>query len=199
MVRLGIQKNDAFQVRQKFLHRFIEQVGHVVEVNTPALVQGDEQRLFRRADRFNRLPVMNRAFGKNRGLGRALRLVVVVLQRKQQRQIGVAVEGALVGANIHRAKAPDKTVVSQVELLPRFEDTFLGAAVHLRTQTIPHRIADWNQIPDARAGFGGQVGEWTQNIFLTDADHAIMQTIGVGFYEIRRGNGFFERRLGDLV
>ena len=142
---------------------------------------------------------MNRAFGENGGLGRPLRLVVVMLQRKQQRQIGVAVEGALVGAKIHRTKAPDKTVVNQVELLPRFDDPFLGAAVHLRPQAIPHRIPHRNQIPDARAGLGAQVGEGAQNIFLPDADHAVVQTIGVGFYEIGRGNGFFERRLGDLV
>ena len=171
----------------------------MVEVNATVLVQGDEQRLLRRADRFNRLAMMNRSFGENGGLGRPLRLVVVVLQRKQQRQIRVAVEGALVGAKIHRTKAPDKTVVSQIELLPRFDDTFLGAAVHLRPQTIPHRIPHRNQMPDARARLGGQVGEWAQNIFLADADHAIVQTVGVGFDEIGRGNGFFERRLGDLV
>ncbi len=171
----------------------------MVEVNATVLIQGDEQRLLRRGDRFNRLAMMNRAFGENGGLGRALRLVVVVLQRKQQRQIGVAVEGALVGANIHRTKASDKTVVSQVELLPRFDDVFLGAAVHLRTQTITHRIPHRNQMTDARAHLAGHVGERAQNIFLADTDHTVVETIGIWLDEIGRGNGFFERRLGDLV
>jgi len=43
---------------------------------------------------------MNRALRENRGLGRALRFVVVVLQREQQRQIGIAIESALIRAEI---------------------------------------------------------------------------------------------------
>src|SRR5208283_5774559 len=100
LVCLRVQKNDALQIRQKFRYRFVEQVGHVVEVNATVLVQGDEQRLLRRANRFNRLAMVNRSFGENGGLRRPLRLIVEVLQRKEQRQIRVAVEGPLVGAKI---------------------------------------------------------------------------------------------------
>jgi len=52
----------------------------VVEVNATVLIQGDEQRLLRRGDRFNRLAMMNRAFGENRGLGSPFRFVVVIFQ-----------------------------------------------------------------------------------------------------------------------
>ena len=33
LVRLWIQEDDALQVRQEFRHWFVEQVGHVVEIN----------------------------------------------------------------------------------------------------------------------------------------------------------------------
>ena len=131
LVCLRIEKDDALQVRQKLRHWFVEQVGHVVEVNAAVLVQGDEQRFLRGADRLDRLPVMNCALLEDGGLGRSLCFVVEVLQREQQGQIGIAVEGALIGAKIHRTKASHKTVVSLVESLPRFDNVFLGAAVHL--------------------------------------------------------------------
>ena len=71
---------------------------------------------------------MNRPLRENGGFGRALRLVVVVLQRKQQGQIGVAVESTLVGAKIERPKARREPVVSEVELLPSFDNPFFLAA-----------------------------------------------------------------------
>ena len=39
LVRLWIQEDDALQVGQKFLRRFVEQPGHVVEVHAAAFIQ----------------------------------------------------------------------------------------------------------------------------------------------------------------
>jgi len=105
LVRLRVQENNALQVRQKFLGGFANERGHVVEVHTAALVQRDQQRLLRFTDRFNRLAMMNRAFSKNRGLFCGLGFVVVVLQRQEQRQIGVAIEGALICSKIDWAES----------------------------------------------------------------------------------------------
>ena len=52
---------------------------------------------------------------------------------------------------------------------------------------------------DAGAHVTGHVGERAKNIFFADADHAIVETEGVGLYETGRGNGFFKCWLGDLV
>ena len=195
---MGIQKDDAFQIRQKFLNWFVKQIGHVVEVNAAALIQRDQQRLLWRANRLDRLPVMNRAFSKNCGLGRPFGFVVVIFQREQQRQIRVAVEGALVCPEIYRAEPSRKTVVSQIELLPGFDDVLLGAAVHLRTQAITHRIAHRNQMPDARPHLSRQIRHRSQNIFFTDAHHALVQTVSIWLNEIGRGDGLFDTRFRQL-
>ena len=52
---------------------------------------------------------------------------------------------------------------------------------------------------DSRARLAGQVGERAKDIFLPDANHAVVKTVGIGLDEIRRGDGLFERRLGDLL
>ncbi len=49
-----------------------------------------------------------------RGNGRDFGFVVVMLQREQQRQVGVAVEGTLVSAGSDWAKAPDEPVVGEI-------------------------------------------------------------------------------------
>ena len=61
LVRLRVQKDESLQVGQILRHWLVEQIGHVVEVNTTVLIQGDEQSLLGRADGLDRLPVMNRA------------------------------------------------------------------------------------------------------------------------------------------
>ena len=78
--------------------------------------------------------------------------VVVVLQRQQQRQIRVAVEGALVGAEIERAEPGDEPVVGDVELLARFDDAFFRAAVDLGAQAIAHGVAHLDQAANPASG-----------------------------------------------
>jgi len=140
LARLWIEEDDSFQVGQEFVGWLVEQPAHVVEVNATLFVQGNQKCFFRLGDGFNRLAMMNRPFGEDGGLGRPLCFVVVVLQRKEQRQIRVTVEGALVGAEIQRAEPGGEPVVSDVELLARFDDAFYRAAVHLGAQAVAHRV-----------------------------------------------------------
>jgi len=74
---------------------------------------------------------MNRPLAENRGLGCPLSFVVVVLQRKQQWQIGIAVEGALVRAEIDWPEAANKAVVGVIELPSCFHHLLLVASVEL--------------------------------------------------------------------
>jgi len=91
---------------------------------------------------------MNRALRENRGLGRTLRFVVLMLQREQQRQIGITIKGPLIRTKIDRTETPDKTVVGVVELMAGVEDMFLAAAVELGTPAIAHRN---HRLTDAEA------------------------------------------------
>ncbi|HWN97184.1 MAG TPA: hypothetical protein VNT99_19290 [Methylomirabilota bacterium] len=142
---------------------------------------------------------MNRAFPENRGLLRGLGFVVVVLQRQKQRQIRITIERALICAKGDRSETRRETIVGEIQLEARLGNLFLRTAVELGAQTGTNCVTDLNQPANPRAGFGGQIVQRTENIFLSDAHHAVMGAVSVGFDVIGCRNGLIERWLGDLV
>ena len=133
---------------------------------------------------------MDRPLGEDGRLGRPFGFVVVVLQRKQQRQIRVAVEGALIGAEIQRAKPRGKPVVSDVELLARFDNMFFGLPSTWERRQSRTASRTWI-MPRIRERFRTANHSADAGRFLPDTDHAIVQAIGVRFDEI--GRGWFPR------
>src|SRR6266571_1198576 len=117
---------------------------------------------------------MNRPLGEDRGLGCSLRFVVVVLQRQQQRQVWIAVKGALIGTKIDRAETGDEPIVSEVELSSRLDHLFITASVELRTQTRANRVPNLNQTANPRTCLAGQICETSQDVFLADADDSVV-------------------------
>ena len=71
---------------------------------------------FGRLRRTRVLRLLDGALAEDRRLLGALRLVVVVLQRAEQRVVRVAAKGAAIGALIDRAEPRDEDVVLQVQL-----------------------------------------------------------------------------------
>src|SRR6266516_8182736 len=111
---------------------------------------------------------MNRAFPKDCGFGCSAGLVVVILQRQKQRQIRIAVEGSLVGAQVDGAEPRNKTVVSKIQLKTCVSNLFVGAVVNLGTKAGTHRVADLDQTANPRSGFGRPTGELTQDVVFSD-------------------------------
>ncbi|MGH8023918.1 MAG: hypothetical protein ACRED1_10075, partial [Limisphaerales bacterium] len=72
MFVFGVEKNHSFQVGQYFFDWFIEQAGHVAEVNAALFIQRDEQCFLGRAGGFNGVLVMDGPFAEDGGLGRNL-------------------------------------------------------------------------------------------------------------------------------
>ena len=102
LLGLRVEKNHSPQIRQKVLCRTGQQSGHVFQIHPAFFIQRNEQRLFGRANRFNRLFVMDGAFAEDGGFDRHFGFLVVMFQREQQRQIRVAmkrplIDGALMG------------------------------------------------------------------------------------------------------
>ena len=75
------------------------------------------------------------------------------------------------------------------ELLPRFDNAFLQAAINLGAQTIPHGVTHLNHAANPGTGFGRKIIQRTQDVFLTDADDSLVETECVWFDVIRGGNG----------
>src|SRR5207248_6558774 len=115
-------------------------------------------------DGLHRLPAMNRGFPKDGGFGGGAGLVVVILERQKQRQIRIAVERSLVGAQVDGAEPGNKTVVSKIQLKTSVSNLFLGAVVNLGTKAGTHRFADLHQTANPRSGFGRPTGEMKHDI-----------------------------------
>ena len=65
---------------------------------------------------------LNGAFSKDRGLRRAFRVVVVILERTEKRQVRIAAEGATVWAVVDRTEPGDEMIVEGIKLAPCFND-----------------------------------------------------------------------------
>ena len=96
----------------------MEQTGQVVQVHAAPFVQGDEQGFLREIDDCQWPLLLNGPFPEDGGLGRAPGFLVVVLQGQQQRLVGIAPEGARIGALGNRSKPADKIVVRLIEHFP---------------------------------------------------------------------------------
>src|ERR1017187_7150419 len=93
----------------------MEQMGEVVQVHAAAFVQRDEQGFLGRADLGNSPFSLDGALAEDRGLGRAPRFLIVVFQRQQERQVGVAAKSRRVGAFGNRSQAGDEAVVGLID------------------------------------------------------------------------------------
>jgi len=71
--------------------------------------------------------------------------------------------------------------------------------VHLVNGDTPHCVPHRNQMTDSRGRLAGQVSQRTENIILSDANHALVKTVGIRLDEIRRGNGLLKSWLCDLL
>ncbi len=71
-----------------------------------------------------------------------------MLQRQEQREIGIAVEGVLIDAGVDGTETGNKAVIGQIQLLPGFDNLALAAAVELRAETDPDGVTHFNQPPN---------------------------------------------------
>lgn len=95
---------------------------------------------------------------ENGGLGRAVRMRVVVLEREQKRLIGVAGEGFDVLPRRERPVPSDTGIVGPVELLPRLDDAVFGGILELRAKHSPDGFAHRQHRADSPYNGRRQVG-----------------------------------------
>ena len=169
----------------------------MVEVGPPFLVQTDEQRFFGGADRFDRLFVLNGAFAKDGGLGRPFSLLIVMLQRQEQRKVGVAVKGALIGGGGDGAVAGDEPVIGPIQLLAGFQNPFLTRARELCAQTLSHGVADPNQPVNPAAPLRWHVRQLAHHVAVANAEVTVDEGVSVGLYVTGRGDRLLRQWRGD--
>ncbi len=139
----------------------VQQLGDMVDVNVPAVVQHNGERICRRCDG-RRGRRRDHAFGKDRTGFRRVRLQIIVLDRGDQPAIGVITEGRQVwlamslldlaslgillnrdDGVIDRSKIPHEARPGDTQ--PHLQIT-PGPICFLRLQHLAHRIADGDQL-----------------------------------------------------
>ena len=184
-IGLGIEKDGSLEFGQEIRHGPVQQLADVVHIDPATFVQADQQRVLRRIDRLGRTLLLHRALAEDGGLRRTLRLGLVMLQRQQQGQIGIAAKCSGVGAFGDGAELPDKIVVGLVELLARDDDLGFGRFLQLHPQTAAHRVTHADEPAQAGRGGRGQIVQHAHHITIPPRNLAVDQRVGMGLYLLR--------------
>ena len=155
---LGVPVDEVAEVRLELRRGLARQLLHAEPVDPAALVERHGERLDGRFSALDGTVALERALGEHVGLGRALRLRVVVLQREQERVVGVTRERGVVVSARERPVAPGEGVVGRVQGRAGGRDLRLRPVLELRAEDLAHGVAHAEHPLDPRRGARGDLG-----------------------------------------